>query len=201
YDGRLIDASETYPDGRVWQVPFTPIENNHRDFFDLGTTIRNGVTASGGDENGSFLMSIDHSNVEGTMPKDQYNRTNFRLKGSQTYNKLTVGGNLSFFRSHANLVGEGGRQNRPVYWNVLNTPLHIPMEQLKNWRTGKYTRNEVSFFRFYENPYFIVDTQREKTDYQEFNILAFADYKITDWLTATLKAGYTGGSENFKREF
>ncbi|NKI28396.1 SusC/RagA family TonB-linked outer membrane protein [Arenibacter sp. 6A1] len=201
YDGRMIDASETLDDGSVWQVPYTPIKDNHKNFFNTGSTARHGITLSGGDDMGDFLLSIDQTNTTGTVPNDKYNRTNVRLKASREFNRLKVGGNLSFFRSHANLVGNGGRQNRPVYWNILNTPLHLPMEELKNWRTGTFTRNEVSFFRFYENPYFIVDTQREKTDYQEFNILTSVDYTITDWLTASLNTGYTGGTESFKREF
>ncbi|WP_117879403.1 SusC/RagA family TonB-linked outer membrane protein [Aureibaculum luteum] len=202
YDGRLVDASETLDNGEVWQVPFTPIKNRNENFFSTGTTTRHGVSVSGGDDDSSFLMSIDQTNVTGTIPKDAYNRTNFRLKGSRTYNKLSVGGNLAFYRSHTNTVSsQGGRQGRPVYWNVINTPLHLPLDQMKNWRTGKFTRNEVSWFRFYENPYFIIDTQRETSDFSEFNVLAFADYKITDWLTASLNLGYTATSSSSKRKF
>ncbi|SMC61678.1 SusC/RagA family TonB-linked outer membrane protein [Cellulophaga tyrosinoxydans] len=201
YDGQLVDASETLDDGRVWQVPYSPIKNNHKNFFDTGSTIRHGITLSGGDETGDFLLSLDQVNTKGTVPNDTYNRTNVRLKASREFNRLKVSGNLSFFRSHANLVGNGGRQDRPVYWNVLNTPLHLPLDQLKNWRTGEFTRNEVSYYRFYENPWFIVDTQREKTDYQEFNLLTTIDYKVNDWLTISNNSGYTGGNETFKREF
>ncbi|MDO7170749.1 SusC/RagA family TonB-linked outer membrane protein [Mariniflexile sp. AS56] len=201
YDGRLIDASETLNNGEVWQVPFTPIKDNHKNFFETGNTIRHGITVSGGGDNDSFLMSVDQTNTTGIVPNDAYNRTNFRLKASKTLDKLSVGGNLSFFRSHSNVVGEGGRQDRPLYWNIINTPLHLPMEQLKNWRTGKFTRNETSYFAFYENPYFIVDTQREKSDYNEFNILAFVDYQLTDWLTASVNLGYTGTSSSTKREY
>ncbi|WP_339917010.1 SusC/RagA family TonB-linked outer membrane protein [Yeosuana marina] len=201
FDGRLVPASETLDNGEVWEVPYSPIKNHYKNFFQTGSTIRHGVSVSGGDDDNTFFMSIDQTNVTGTVPKDAYNRTNFRLKGSKSLNNLNVGGNLSFYRSHSNTVGAGGRQNRPVYWNVFNTPLHIPFDQIKNWRTGKFTRNEVSYFRFYENPYFIIDTQREKNDLTEFNVLAFADYKITDWLTASLNIGYTGTSSSFKREF
>jgi len=201
FDGRMVDASETLDDGSVWQVPYSPIKDNHKNFFETGITVRNGITVSGGDDNGTFLMSIDQTNTTGIVPKDAYNRTNFRLKASKNYNKLNVGGNVSFFRSHSNVVGEGGRQDRPLYWNIINTPLHLPIEELKNWRTGKFTRNETSYFAFYENPYFIVDTQREMADYNEFNILAFANYEITDWLTASLNMGYTATSSSSKREF
>ncbi|WP_326935471.1 SusC/RagA family TonB-linked outer membrane protein [Flavobacterium sp. PL11] len=202
YDGRLVDASETLDDGSVFQVPFSPIKNNVRNFFDTGVSTRHGVTLKGGDETSDFLFSIDQTNTTGIVPNDSYNRTNGRLKASRKFNKLTVGGNVSFFRAHTNQVSSsGGRQGRPVYWNVLNTPLHIPLDQMKNWQTGKYTRNEVSFYRFYENPYFIIDTQREKTDYNEFNILSNIDYDITDYLTLSVNTGYTTFSQNFKRQF
>lgn len=202
FDGRLVDASETLDDGSVWQVPFTPVKNNIRNFFDTGVSARHGITFKGGDENSDFLFSIDQTNTTGTVPNDTYNRTNIRLKGSRKYNKLSVGGNVSFFRAHSNQVSEtAGRQGRPVYWNVLNTPLHIPLDQMKNWRTGQFTRNEVSFYRFYENPYFIIDTQREKNDYTEFNVLSNIDYKFTDYLTLSVNTGYTSFSEDFKRQF
>ncbi|AUC86754.1 SusC/RagA family TonB-linked outer membrane protein [Polaribacter sp. ALD11] len=201
FDGRLVDASETYDDGRVWQVPFSPIKDRNKNFFDTGVTTRHGVSLSAGDETGDFLMSLDQTNVSGIVPKDKFNRTNFRLKSSKQMGNLKVGGNFSFYRSHSNTVGSGGRQGRPVYWNVLNTPLHIPLSEMKNWRDGEFTRNEVSYFRFYENPYFIIDTQRNYADYTEFTLIADAEYKFTDNLKATLRAGYTSGTNETTREF
>lgn len=201
FDGRMVEASETLDNGEVWMVPFSPIKDNYKDFFKTGYTTRHGVTVSGGDESGDFLMSIDQTNTTGIVPNDQYNRTNFRMKGSRTYERLTVGANLSFFRAHSNTVSEeAGRQGRPLYWNVINTPLHIPIGEMKNWRTGKFTRNETSYYAFYENPYFIADTQRQKNDYNDFNVLANIDYRLTDWLTASLNVGYTFSSQNRRRE-
>lgn len=200
FDGRMVAASETLEDGSVWEVPYSPIKDNYKSFFNTGSTVRNSVTVQGGDENGDFLLSVDHSNVEGVVPQDIYNRTNVRLKGSRKYNKLEVGGNVSFFRSHSNTVGRGGHQSRDLYWYILNTPLHIPITEMQNWRTGKYTRNEVSYYRFYENPYFILDTQRNYTDVNEFTFLGNAKYEFTDWLNATVNAGYTNYNFNYKEK-
>ena len=207
YDGRMIEGSEYYEDengnhipGSAWMLPYTPIKNNHKNFFRTGSTTRHGVTLSGGDDNGDFLFSLDQSNVEGVVPKDRYNRTNVRLSGNRKFDKLEVGGTFSFFRSHANTVAaEAGRQGRPLYWNVINTPLHLPMEQLKNWRDGQYSRNEVSFFAFYENPYFIVDTQREVSDVNEFNYIGHVKYNITDWMSLLWRGGYTNTTNRYKR--
>ena len=76
-------------------------------------------------------------------------------------------------------------------WYIFNTPLHIPITQYKNWRTGEFTRNEVSYYRFYENPYFILDTQRQLTDVNEFTLITDAKYEFTDWLSANVRIGYT----------
>lgn len=202
FDGSLVDASEVLLDGTTWKVPFSPVKDNVRNFFNTGVSTRHGVTLKGGDDKSDFLFSLDQTNTSGIVPKDTYNRTNVRLKGSRTFDRLTVGGNISFFRAHTNQVSEtAGRQGRPVYWNVINTPLHIPLDQVKNWQTGTYTRNEVSYYAFYENPYFIIDTQREKTDYNEMNALSNIDYKVADWFTISLITGYTTSSQTFKRQF
>ncbi|WP_300435504.1 SusC/RagA family TonB-linked outer membrane protein [Christiangramia sp.] len=201
FDGRPAAISEVLLDGSVLEAPYSPIENRNENFFDTGSTIRHGITIGGGDEKGDLLLSVDHTNTKGIIPKDRYNRTNFRVKGSRTYENLTIGGNVSFFRSHRNIVGNGGRQGRPVYWNVLNTPLNVPLTELKDWRTGRFTRNEVSFFRFYENPYFIIDTQRWKYDSSEFIALADINYKFNEWINATIRVGHTVDVNEFKQEF
>lgn len=207
YDGQLVDGSETYEDGRVLQLPYSPIKNRNKDFFNTGITNRHGVILSGGDETSDFLLSIDQTNTTGTIPKDTYNRTNARIKGSREYGKLKIGGNATFFRDHQNVTSSsGGRQSRPFYWTLINTPLHIPLNgsvdgvDYSNWQTGEFTRNEVSFFRFYENPYFILDTQRDKQDIKEFNFLTNIDYQITDWLKASIVTGYTNSTTKFKKE-
>lgn len=200
FDGRMVDASETYPDGRVLQVPYSPIKNNYKSFYNTGSTIRNSITLQGGDDTSEFLLSLDHSNVEGVVPKDQYNRTNARLKASKKFGNLEVGGNLSFFRSHSNVVGRGGHQARDINWYIFNTPQHIPITQYQNWKTGEFTRNEVSYYRFYENPYFIVDTQRDFRDINEFTLITDASYKFTDYLSATLRMGYTNYNAESKQK-
>jgi TonB-linked SusC/RagA family outer membrane protein len=202
FDGSLIDASEVLLDGSTLKVPFAPVKDNIRNFFNTGISSRHGVTFKGGDDKSDFLFSIDQTNSTGIVPKDTYNRTNVRLKGSRTFDRLTVGGNVTFFRAHTNQVSEtAGRQGRPVYWNILNTPLHIPLKDFKNWQTGTYTSNEVSYYAFYENPYFIVDTQRETSNYTEMNALSNIDYKVADWLTISLQTGYTTFADDFKRKF
>lgn len=200
FDGRMVPASETLADGSAWMVPYSPEEDHFKNFFTTGSNIRNSVQISSGDEDSSILFSLDHSNVEGTVPNDAYNQTNARLNAMKKFGNLTVKSNFSFFRSHQNVVGTTNSpgQFRPLYFLVLNTPLHIPFADIKNWRDGRYTRNETSFFRFYENPYWSIDNNRNRTDRNEFTFINNFNYKFTDWISASLNVGYTNSNYNYK---
>lgn len=196
YDGRMVAASETYPNGDVWMVPYSPIKNNHKSFFETGMGFRNGITlSSSSDTDSDILLSLDRLDKTGVVPNDEYSRTNVRLNANKKVGKLEFGGNVSFFTSKTDVVSdEAGRQDRPLYWRIFNTPLHIPLTQMKNWRDGYYTRNEVSYYRFYENPYFIVDTQRFNGKFTEFLFVGNAKYDFNDWISATFRAGYTSNN-------
>lgn len=195
YDGRMVEASEKYANGDVWMIPFTPIKNNHKNFFDDALSYRNGITVSSGTDNTKFLFSVDNLDKAGVVPKDQYNRTNVRLNAGKDFGKFELNTNISFFNSKTDVVADAtGRQGRPLYWSIINTPLHIPLTQMKNWRDGYYTRNEVSYYRFYENPYFLIDTQRRKSKFNEFTFVGDAKYNFTDWISATWRVGYTSNN-------
>lgn len=199
YDGSLVPASETYDNGDVWMVPFRPIKNNHKNFFDTGMGYRNGITVSSGDRDSNMLFSVDFFDKAGIVPKDEYNRTNVRLKAGKRVGNLEYNGNFSFFTSKSDVVPTAaGRQGRPLYWNILNTPMHIPLTQMKNWRDGYYTRNEVSYYRFYENPYFIVDNNRQMSKFNEFTFIGDMKYDFNDWLSAKLIVGYTFNNQRVK---
>lgn len=192
YDGRMVEASEKYPNGDVWMLPYSPIKNNHRNFFETGMAYRNGLTLSSGEPDSNILFSIDFLDKSGVVPRDAYNKTNVRLNANKKIGKFEFGGNVTFFSSKTDVVSdEAGRQDRPLYWRIFNTPLHIPIDQMKNWRDGYYTRNEVSYYRFYENPYFIVDTQRFNGKFNDFLFVGNAKYQFTDWFSAMFRAGYT----------
>lgn len=200
FDGSLIEASETYENGDVWMIPYSPIKNNHRDFFDKAFSYRNGVAISSGDTDSNILFSVDFLKRNGTVPKDEFNRTTVRLNAGKKLGKFEISGNFSFYNSQTDVVAEEtGRQGRALYWSIINTPLHIPLRQMQNWRDGKYTRNEVSYYRFYENPWFLIDTQRDKSEFNEGTFIGNVKYNFTDWLSASFRAGYTMNSNTFKR--
>ena len=204
YDGQLVDISETYDDGRVLQTTFSPIKNRNKNFFDTGVTTRHGISVGSGNDNGDLFMSIGQANVAGITPKNKYERTNFRFRANKKVGKLKVGGNLAFSRENSDVSSGSRRDGSSIYSILLNTPLHVPIEDFKNWRNGEFSRNEVSFFRYNENPYFLIDTQRSKSNVSEFSFTADIEYQFNDNLKATLRPHYqtrTGTTTSENGEF
>ncbi|WP_320167740.1 TonB-dependent receptor [Mangrovibacterium marinum] len=92
---------------------FTPEEwtiidsGNYTDWFDLilrnGVQTSNTVTASGGDDKGSFALSFGQLKEEGTVPGQDFNRYNMRLNLNRKFSeKWEAGGSLYFTYSLQN---------------------------------------------------------------------------------------------------
>ena len=93
---------------------FTPEEwgridsGNYTDWVDLvmrnGQQYSNTVTASGGDENGTFSIGLGQLHEEGTIDDQDFNRYNMRLNVSRKFSKYwEAGGSLYFTHSVQNI--------------------------------------------------------------------------------------------------
>ncbi|HEY0770973.1 MAG TPA: carboxypeptidase-like regulatory domain-containing protein, partial [Sphingobacteriaceae bacterium] len=88
FDGVSRRIGPVFSDGSFQEVPYAPIEDNLRDFFENGQTFQNTLYASGGDENSKFYLSIGNRRTSGIVPSDEYKRTTFRINASQKIGKL-----------------------------------------------------------------------------------------------------------------
>ena len=112
--------------------PYVGLENNVRDFFDLGKTFTNTVSLGGGDEKSNYILSASHVNQSGVTPGTQYDRSSVKIGGeTKLTNKLTSSANLTYTHSGGKLAatGQGGNS---VYNNVLQTPRDISLLELKD---------------------------------------------------------------------
>jgi TonB-linked SusC/RagA family outer membrane protein len=135
---------------------FTPEEwgvidqGKYTDWMDLmlvnGIQSANTVTASGGDEKGTFALSIGHLLEEGTVEGQDYNRYNLRLNVNRKFlEKWEAGGNLYFTHS---------LQNIGSYESIRSTyripPVAIPYNEDGTLRFSAY-RNDAVKNPLFEN--------------------------------------------------
>lgn len=204
FDGTIRQIGPTFADGSFQAVPYAPVKNNAKDFYNTGTTFQNTVYFSGSSDNSEYYVSIGDQKTTGIVPNDEYKKNTFRLNASKKMGNLTLSMTSNYFRDQTNVVGGSiGSQNRPLYWFILNTPANIPLTNYKNWETDLYASPDGYYQGYYQNPYWAVDTHRnnDKTDRLTGNIAASWD--AASWLNLTARLGMnknTGFNKTWRAE-
>jgi hypothetical protein len=68
--GRVINAA-----GDKLIIPYSNIEGSRRKSFNTGVSVNNQASFTGGDDYGTFYMSIENQKIAGIVPNDKSQRT------------------------------------------------------------------------------------------------------------------------------
>ena len=195
FDGSLRPFGEQLANGDIQMLTYEARPDEKRKFFNNGYQAQNGVTFSGGDEKSKFFASYQNVHNNGIVPKDKYDRNNFRFNASRELGKLTVGFNISYSQQRIDATSNLDRDNS-VYWNIFNTTVMAPITQYKNWQTDEYANPNGFYNAYYFNPYFILDNNR--TNDRRNTLLGNIDlgYKVNDWLRVQYRLGTTSTDQS-----
>lgn len=209
YNGQMVPLGGPVriyrPDGTYYDstrmVPYSPIKNGKRDFFNTGITTQNNISLSAGDANSSVYLSIQHVNVTGTVPKDKQTRDNFRLNGVKQYGRFTANYNLSYTMQKTDVIGNNTNYDLgtyPLYWEILNQPQHVDFSYFKDWQNNPFASPSYYYNAYYGNPYWYIDNDRSVTNNNNFIGNVIMSFKIAPWLEASYNAGYSRNDQVFK---
>jgi len=203
-DGRLV---------RHWWsgeevAPLVPVPDSWENFFETGLTMTHNIALAGGNEQGSFRLSMGRTDQDGILYNNDFYRNNFRLNAGYNFTKkLNLSVNSEYIKS-----GSDNRQNPTLWehqtwhhrhddWGKLRDykdymDVHITREgdeyPYANWQHS-FARN-----RFYEQE---VLTNSNEKDRILGNITL--NYEITDFLSLMLRSGtdlWTDTRINVNRE-
>ncbi len=180
-NGRLVPADSPFASS-------TPAEAyDHYDFFQTGVSYKNHVDISGGDERGTFYMSLSNSHDEGIVPNNTFDKTTFKLSGTRDLStKLSVGASMNYVNSEGNRIQKGSNISG-IMLGLLRTPpnfdnsfkYQLPDGSQRSYRGGGG----------YDNPYWtannILYNDNVNRLFGNFNI----NYIPTDWLSFTYRFG------------
>jgi TonB-linked SusC/RagA family outer membrane protein len=175
---------QTTPDGQPYQVlPYAPVQDHIKDFFETGETFQNSVYLRGGDSTSNIYLSMGNQQTKGIILRDSYKRSTIKLNASKQIGDVKVGINSNFLMDKTSEVGNTiGDQDREFYWFVVNTPANIPLKNYKNWKTDIYASPDGYFNAFYQNPYWAIDTNRSNTKTDRANGNAYVEWEAADWI-------------------
>jgi TonB-linked SusC/RagA family outer membrane protein len=133
------------------------------DFFNTGTTLNNNVALDGGNDMGSFRLSIGNTRQNGIIPNTNLKRTTVNLTASQKlWNKLNVNGFVTYSASTANR-GQRGSNLSGVMLGLMRAPSSYDLsngyEDAEDVEAAYINPDgtQRTFFQNYDNPYWSVN--------------------------------------------
>ncbi len=182
-DGTFFDSTR--------MVPYSPVKNGKRNFFDKGLTYQNNISFSSGDATSLFYFSFQNVGVHGIVPKDKSGRNTLRINGMKQYGKFQIDYSTAYTIEKNDFVGESYAQDRPVYWSVINTPAHVDLRQFRNWETDPFANPNGYFNAYYGNPWWQIDEARYVGRSNMFVGNVKLSLQITNWLDASYTLGFS----------
>jgi len=184
--GPLLDAS-------------TPTFDHARDVTDGGYSMEHNVTVSGGNEMTTFFMSAGRYEEEGHwVAGSHYQRTNFRLKGSQVVTeKLKITGNVMYARVTQDMIQRGDNA-AGIGIGSLRTPPdfdnRIWLDPDTGWHRSYTTQNPATEYvkPSFDNPFWVMYEHINNQVVNRVQGYARLDYDLTDFV----QLSYTLGSDH-----
>ncbi len=183
-DGRLVPLWYSAP-GRE---PLLPQPNNWEDFWETGTSMTNNIALSGGNDMGSFRISIGRLDQSSIMVNNDYYRNNFKLNTSYNFTpdlKMIVNGEYV----------KSGSENRRYTssQDFIWAHRHTDYTKLKNWR-DYYEIQRATFRPGDDYPY--ANWQHEYFSNPFFLQEKYTNANVKDRLVGSIALNYQL-SENF----
>lgn len=181
-DSVLIGAAG--PDGQVQLIPYRPLVNEIKDFWNTGKTYQNGISYAQGDENSSFFLSGENVQRTGITPGDQFNRTTVRFNGLKRYGAFKAQANVSYGESNQNVEGNPNQ----MYYQVQNIATDVPFTSYSN--TNAVFGDINTYYNAYAlNPYWYIDNNRHAQNRQDLVASASLSLDATKWMTLDYQFG------------
>lgn len=190
YDGRMVILGGKLVDGSYQMVPFTG-RDNKKEFFDTGISMQNDISVSGGDENGNFYLSAQDVRTTGTVPDDTNSRTGVRMAADRKAGIFSAGYTLGFTQTNTSVSGGDMNQGRGVYWNVLNTPAHVPITAYKDIDNNPFATLDGYFNAYYPNPYWQIKHSRQNAKRNDVIGSVILAIKPMPWMEISNRTGVT----------
>jgi len=183
--GSIVDNSQLLK-------PFTFIDDNMRDFYDIGTEYNNTVALSGGSDVTSFYFSYGNVTSNGVIPSnsDNLQRNSFALRTNSKFNKFTINSSFNYVnrKMNAPFTGQGVSAGTSTFENILQIPVDIKISDFRDYK-NKFFNIDNYFTPYAENPYYPLYENRNSQNSDRFFGNVDLGYKFTNELSAQLRVG------------
>lgn len=177
--------------GDVIETPWISHPNNIKDFFNTGSKFYNNLALSGGNDKGTYRLSLSSLNDKGVIPNNNLDRYQVSFNGNyKLTNKLTSSINFNYMKQKSDNRPDNGYGRNTFMYIFTWMTRQVDMNALRNyWQAGYEGLRQFQFNygENHNNPFFLMyeNTKGQNKDRLYGNI-AF-EYAFTDKLKLKLR--------------
>jgi TonB-linked SusC/RagA family outer membrane protein len=188
-------SSEFFNTQRV--KPYDALEDNLREFWEIGTMFTNSLALSGGNENSNVRLSVSDLRQKGVIPGSELNRNTIALSAGSHIGQLDIQATANYVKQKNDLVinGQGGES---PYNQVIQTSRSISILEQKDLN-NPYNGVDWYYTPFIQNPYYNLFNDSYKKDLDRFYGSFHVAYQPLEFLTFKARVGADFISDDRKR--
>lgn len=175
--------------------PYVNLEDNIKDFFDIGNTYSNSLRISGGGENSDFSLIFSKQDTDGVIPTDadEFQKKTLSLNAGISTERFRVRISANYAQRRQNAVntgqGDNAGQGETFAQELIQIPRGVSLIDLADYTNNPFNNNDNFYTPYSRNPYWVINenatTIKRERLYGNLNF----SYDISANLTATLQVG------------
>ncbi|MFT5736417.1 MAG: TonB-linked SusC/RagA family outer membrane protein [Maribacter sp.] len=200
-DGTIVRGGDTalYSGLPIIPTEFRSNPDNLKDFYNTGTTLINNIAISNGFEKGNYRLSFTDLRSESIIPGVNLDRQTVSARlGFMPTDKLSINSSISYVNSQSDNRPSNGYGSENVNYSLVAWgPRSLNIDSLRDyWQPGLEGVQQYSYnYTFFDNPFFILEENRNSFNRDRVFGNISASYDITDHITATIRSGMDYSSE------
>lgn len=169
--------------------PYVAMENNVKDFFDVGFRYSNSLSFNGATDNSDFYVSFSQISDDGIVPTeaDTYDKYTFSMRGKHKVGALTFSAAANYAYQQNSFASTG--QGLSMYNSVLQSPRDISFLGLKDLTDPFNTPGYYYTPYGVTNPYYLLENNKAEYRSERFYGKFEFNYDITKYLKLTYRFG------------
>ena len=176
-------------DGEQRVKPYSALEDNVKEFFDIGHTLTNNVSLAGGKDKTNYYFSAGNVNQSGIIPGTHYNRTTFKVSaGTELANNFTSSVSVIYAKSKGDLTIQGQNTYLSPWENVLQTPRDISLLELRDYH-NKFNDLNNYYSPYTTNPWYTLNENSYKNNVDHIISNAQLGYRLNSWIDLNYRIG------------
>jgi len=175
-------------------LPWISHPDNVKNFLDTGVNISNNVSFT----NNNFRLSIGNTDEQGMVPNTELKKVTVGLSGSlEIGERMTAAMSLNYFNTDSDNLPISGYNNENPFQQFIWSARQVDFQELRNWENLPLAPEGTAAagtplnwnHNFQNNPYWVLDTNRNTLAKDRLIGNIDLNYQLTDWLSFSQKLG------------